>query len=281
MVATSVKYLYERLGAETFQQLVSALLSSQFPRFQAMPLGQADGGRDGLAQVGSKTLIYQVKFSVAGHEKDPVAWLSSILGIRISPVTVLTQMITDHGDEPVRNGHTAYAGTRLGIGDSHATTICSASVDGMPDAQRSRHKIDIPNLQSAQFSASQTSDKSPGMNREPLISLELELIKGTQGIFIRVRLNAPEEKWFDSLWGYSPAPGSTRYRGPEPFVFNESHLPSMWRARSVEVSATTASPVRSGRTGPGKTWKTKALRTVLALGAGLIDNLGRDSGRFK
>ena len=44
MVAASVKYLYERLGAETFQQLVSALLSSQFPRFQAMPLGQADGG---------------------------------------------------------------------------------------------------------------------------------------------------------------------------------------------------------------------------------------------
>ena len=257
MVATSVKYLYERLGAETFQQLVSALLSSQFPRFQAMPLGQADGGRDGLAQVGSKTLIYQVKFSVAGHEKDPVAWLSSILGIRISPVTVLTQMITDHGDEPVRNGHTAYAGTRLGIGDSHATTICSASVDGMPDAQRSRHKIDIPNLQSAQFSASQTSDKSPGMNREPLISLELELIKGTQGIFIRVRLNAPEEKWFDSLWGYSPAPGSTRYRGPEPFVFNGLLLPAMWRARSVEVSATTASPVRSGRTGPEKHGKRK------------------------
>jgi len=257
MVATSVKYLYERLGAETFQQLVSALLSSQFPRFQAMPLGQADGGRDGLAQVGSKTLIYQVKFSVAGHEKDPVAWLSSILGIRISPVTVLTQMITDHGDEPVRNGHTAYAGTRLGIGDSRATTICSASVDGMPDAQRSRHKIDIPNLQSAQFSASQTSDKSPGMNREPLISLELELIKGTQGIFIRVRLNAPEEKWFDSLWGYSPAPGSTRYRGPEPFVFNGSHLPAMWRARSVEVGATTVSPVRSGRTGTGKHGKRK------------------------
>lgn len=156
MVATSVKYLYERLGAETFQQLVSALLSSQFPRFQAMPLGQADGGRDGLAQVGSKTLIYQVKFSVAGHEKDPVAWLSSILGIRISPVTVLTQMITNHGDEPVRNEHTAYAGTRLGIGDSHATTICSPSIDGMPDTQRSRLKIDIPNLQSAQFPASQT-----------------------------------------------------------------------------------------------------------------------------
>lgn len=90
MVAASVKYLYERLGAETFQQLVSALLSSQFPRFQAMPLGQADGGRDGLAQVGSKTLIYQVKFSVAGHEKDPVAWLSSILEGEVSNLRKLS-----------------------------------------------------------------------------------------------------------------------------------------------------------------------------------------------
>ena len=77
-------------------------------------------------------------------------------GIGISPVTVLTQMITNHGDEPVRNEHTAYAGTRLGIGDSHVTTICSPSIDGMPDTQRSRLKIDIPNLQSAQFPASQT-----------------------------------------------------------------------------------------------------------------------------
>lgn len=51
--------------------------------------------------------------------------------------------------------------------------------------------------------------------------------------------------------------------------------------RRAWLRNTTASPVRSGRTGPGKTWKTKALRTVLALGAGLIDNLGRDSERFK
>lgn len=31
------------------------------------------------------------------------------------------------------------------------------------------------------------------------------------------------------LWGYSPAPGSTRYRGPEPFVFN-GFRPSVMRA---------------------------------------------------
>ena len=59
------------------------------------------------------------------------------------------------------------------------------------------------------------------------------------------------------LWGYPPAPVSTRYRGPEPFVFNGLLLPAMWRARSVEVSATTASPVRSGRTGPEKHGKRK------------------------
>lgn len=51
--------------------------------------------------------------------------------------------------------------------------------------------------------------------------------------------------------------------------------------RRAWLCNTTASPVRSGRTGPGKTWETKALRTVLALGAELIDNLGRDSERFK
>lgn len=51
--------------------------------------------------------------------------------------------------------------------------------------------------------------------------------------------------------------------------------------RCARMCNTTASPVRSGRTGPGKTWKTKALRTVLTLGARLIDNLGRDSERFK
>ena len=83
------------------------------------------------------------------------------------------------------------------------------------------------------------------------------------------------------LWGYRFAPVAIIVIRQEPFVFNGLLLPAMWRARSIEVSATTASPVRSGRTGPGKTWETKALRTVLALGAGLIDNLGRDSGRFK
>ena len=38
------RYLYERLGDHDFQQLVSALLASQFPAFIPMALRQADGG---------------------------------------------------------------------------------------------------------------------------------------------------------------------------------------------------------------------------------------------
>lgn len=74
------RYLYERLGHDDFQQLVSALLTSQFADYIPMALGQADGGRDGLRKVDfSRVLIYQVKWSVSGKEKDPVAWLDRVV----------------------------------------------------------------------------------------------------------------------------------------------------------------------------------------------------------
>lgn len=74
------RYLYERLGDHDFQQLVSALLTNQFPDYIPMALRQADGGRDGLRKVdASQVLIYQVKWSVSGKEKDPVTWLDQVL----------------------------------------------------------------------------------------------------------------------------------------------------------------------------------------------------------
>src|SRR5690625_2023630 len=70
------RYLYERLGDHDFQQLVSSLLASQFPNFIPMALRQADGGRDGLRKADAgNVLIYQVKWSVTGKEKDSVTWL--------------------------------------------------------------------------------------------------------------------------------------------------------------------------------------------------------------
>ncbi|MEU7935754.1 NACHT domain-containing protein [Microbispora bryophytorum] len=71
------KYLYERLGDHNFQLLVTALLTSRFTDFQPLPLRQADGGRDGVSRGSNRSLVYQVKWSVNGHQKNPVSWLES------------------------------------------------------------------------------------------------------------------------------------------------------------------------------------------------------------
>ena len=74
------KYLYERLGDHDFQQLANALLIAQFPAFVPMALRQADGGLDGLRDLErGKVLIYQVKWSAKGAEKDPVTWLDEVV----------------------------------------------------------------------------------------------------------------------------------------------------------------------------------------------------------
>lgn len=69
------KYLFERLGDHDFQQLVSALLALQFPDYLPLPLRQSDGGRDGV--VGPHRLVFQVKWSARGRERDPVSWLDA------------------------------------------------------------------------------------------------------------------------------------------------------------------------------------------------------------
>ena len=72
------RYLYERLGDHDFQQLVNALLAAQFPNFTPMALRQVDGGIDGQRKLDPSTvLIYQVKWSVSGSEKNPVSWLDA------------------------------------------------------------------------------------------------------------------------------------------------------------------------------------------------------------
>ncbi|MDN5757175.1 MAG: large ATP-binding protein [Tomitella sp.] len=76
MPESRYKYLYERLGDQPFQQLVAALLARQFPNFTPMAMRQADGGRDGVRRdEHGNLLVYQVKWSVTGKERDPVRWL--------------------------------------------------------------------------------------------------------------------------------------------------------------------------------------------------------------
>jgi tetratricopeptide (TPR) repeat protein len=76
-IIVAVRYRYEDLGDEEFQQLVQALLAHRLGLgMRAMPLGQADGGRDAL----HGTAVYQVKFAAdPGRVRNPVAWLLSSL----------------------------------------------------------------------------------------------------------------------------------------------------------------------------------------------------------
>jgi hypothetical protein len=83
------KYLYERLGDHDFQQLVNALLTHRFSEFRPLPLRQADGGRDGVSTVSGKSLIYQVKWSTKGTEKDPVSWLNATISQEMESIREL------------------------------------------------------------------------------------------------------------------------------------------------------------------------------------------------
>ncbi len=74
------RYLYERLGDHDFQQLVGALLVNQFSDYIPIPLPSRCGGANGLRAVDpSKVMVYQVKWSVNGCEKNPVSWLEQVV----------------------------------------------------------------------------------------------------------------------------------------------------------------------------------------------------------
>jgi hypothetical protein len=58
---------------------VNALLTERFTDFVPLPLRQADGGRDGITRGSDRSLVYQVKWSVNGKEKDSVDWLDAAI----------------------------------------------------------------------------------------------------------------------------------------------------------------------------------------------------------
>lgn len=84
------KYLYERLGGNDFQLLVNALLTERFSDYVPLPLGQSDGGRDGVRRDGKALLIYQVKWSGTGREKSPVSCLDA--AVRKEDVNIRRQV---------------------------------------------------------------------------------------------------------------------------------------------------------------------------------------------
>lgn len=75
-------YVYENSDAERFQQLVQALLVADLPRLQCLPVGQPDGGRDGIVYDDTMrpSEVLQVKFKKVDDEfADSADWMIAAL----------------------------------------------------------------------------------------------------------------------------------------------------------------------------------------------------------
>ena len=70
----SYKYLYERLGADRFQQLCAALVVHNFDDVAVFPIREKDGGRDMAYGTGENRTILQVKWTGARNRKQ-ASWL--------------------------------------------------------------------------------------------------------------------------------------------------------------------------------------------------------------
>jgi hypothetical protein len=77
-----VRYPYENLDPDLFQEMVQSLLVKMNPNVTCYPVGQADGGRDAVLQVpeGEGFIVYQVKYSRDPSKiKDTFAWVKSAI----------------------------------------------------------------------------------------------------------------------------------------------------------------------------------------------------------
>ncbi|SOC49460.1 hypothetical protein SAMN05660748_2187 [Blastococcus aggregatus] len=72
----SYKYLYERLGADRFQQLCAALVVESFEDVAVFPVHEKDGGRDMVSGTGENRTILQVKWTGTRNRK-PASWLKA------------------------------------------------------------------------------------------------------------------------------------------------------------------------------------------------------------
>jgi hypothetical protein len=94
-------YHYTALGPERFQEFCQALIVTEFPNTQCLPVGQPDGGRDAfvirhaLAKRKKGTnnrdlLVFQVKYNRSGSDdRDEREILSSILKTELPKIRAL------------------------------------------------------------------------------------------------------------------------------------------------------------------------------------------------
>lgn len=87
-------YMLEQLGDERFQQLCQAILVSQFPNVQCLPVNQPDGGRDAFMRYrktssSSALIVYQVKFVRNPDSREARDFVEQVVKSEIAKVEVL------------------------------------------------------------------------------------------------------------------------------------------------------------------------------------------------
>lgn len=86
-------FRYENTTPERFQEFCQALFLPDFPGLQCFPIGQPDGGRDGVALMNQNIAILQVKFKRKDElAEDTAAWLISSLEGEIGKVERLKEL---------------------------------------------------------------------------------------------------------------------------------------------------------------------------------------------
>jgi len=96
-----MEYALEKLGDHRFQAMCQALLLSEFPHLQCFPLGQADGGRDGVSKelrhTGNRHTVMQVKYSRRPDRiRNPATWLIGTLKEELPKIEKLISQGMDH-----------------------------------------------------------------------------------------------------------------------------------------------------------------------------------------
>jgi hypothetical protein len=91
-------YQLENLGPERFQQLVQALLVSEFPNVTCFPIGQPDGGRDAIQRLSptaesAPLAVYQIKYARNPFNVDNIVkWLCDKADGEVNKIPALIAM---------------------------------------------------------------------------------------------------------------------------------------------------------------------------------------------